>query len=306
MSGGGYDFGGRKPGFKSFRQLPKITVSSTSFVKTFLSLGDGAHSDSVMSNVLNIPVRGNEKLGAVIKFVDGDKKLQTLWKCSNILAIDRLGYNDHGPIHIKIVANGALKLLRMLVENGVEPSVKTDYGMSVEDAEVIVILASIMHDLGMAIGREEHEFFSIPLALEFLNRYLPACYGEEEATIIASEVLHAIVTHHASSRPLTIEAGIVKVADALDMEQGRARIPFEAGKVNIHSVSALSITKVGIEEGEEKPITIRIEMSNPAGIYQVDNLLGAKIKGSGLEDYIHVEAVIGGEGERRMIERFEI
>lgn len=274
--------------------------------KTFLNPGDGAHNGSEMSNVLSIPVRGNEKLGAVVAFMDGDKKLQTLWRCSNVLAIDRLGYNDHGPIHIKIVANRALKLLRMLVERGVEPSIKTDYGLSVEDAEVVVVLASVMHDLGMAIVREEHEIYSVPLALEFLRRCLPTCCEEEEATIIASEVLHAIVTHHASSRPLTIEAGIVKVADALDMEQGRARIPFEAGKVNIHSVSALSITKVSIEEGEEKPITIRIEMSNPAGIYQVDNLLGAKIKGSGLEDYIHVEAVIGKEGESRIIEKFEI
>jgi len=259
-----------------------------------------------MSNVLSIPVRGNEKLEAVVAFIDGDKKLQTLWRCSNVLAIDRLGFNDHGPIHIKIVANRALKLLRMLVESGVEPSVKADYGMSVEDAEVVVVLASVMHDLGMAIVREEHDLFSIPLAMEFLHRCLPSCYGAEEETIITSEVLHAIVSHHASSRPLTIEAGTVKVADALDMEQGRARIPFESGKVNIHSVSALSIEKVSIEEGEEKPITIRIEMSNPAGIFQVDNLLGAKIKGSGLEDYIHVEAIIGGKEERRIIERFEI
>ena len=274
--------------------------------KTFLCLGDEAHNGSEMSNVLSIPVRGNEKLGAVVEFMDGDKKLQTLWKCSNVLAIERLGINDHGPIHIKIVANRALKLLRMLVESGVEPSVKANYGMSVEDAEVVVVLASVMHDLGMAIVREEHDLFSIPLAMEILHRCLPTCYGEEEETIITSEILHAIVTHHASSRPLTIEAGIVKVADALDMEQGRARIPFEAGKVNIHSISALSIEKVGIEEGEEKPITIRIEMSNPAGIFQVDNLLGAKIKGSGLEDYIHVEAVIGEKGERRIIERFEI
>ena len=259
-----------------------------------------------MSTTLNIPVKENKKLEAVVEFVEGDTELQTLWKCSNVLAIDRLGYNDHGPIHIKIVANRALKLLRMLVESGVEPSIKADYGMTVEDAEVVVVLASVLHDLGMAFVREEHEIYSVPLALGFLRRCLPACYRPEEAAIITSDVLHAIVSHHASSRPLTIEAGTVKVADALDMEQGRARIPFEAGKVNIHSVSALSIEKVSIEEGEEKPITIRIEMSNPAGIFQVDNLLGAKIKGSGLEGYIHVEAVIGGKEERRIIERFEI
>ena len=211
----------------------------------------------------------------MIDFIDNDTELQTLWRCSNVIAIDRLGFNDHGPIHVKIVSNRALKLLRILIESGVDPSVKIDYGMTVEDAEVIVVLASIMHDLGMALVREEHEIFGVPLALGILRRCLSSCYGLDEATIITSEVLHAIVSHHESSRPLTIEAGLVRVADALDMEQGRARIPFEAGKVDIHSLSALSIEKVDIIEGLEKPITIRIEMSNPAGIFQVDNLLGA-------------------------------
>ena len=259
-----------------------------------------------MSNILSIPAKENEKLEALLGFVDDDLELQTLWRCSNVIAIDRLGYNDHGPIHIKIVANRALKLLRMLVEIGVDPSIKADYGLTVEDGEVVVVLASILHDLGMAVVREEHEIYSAMLALEFLRRCLPACYGPEEATIITSEVLHAVVSHHATSRPLTIEAGIVKIADAMDMEQGRARIPFEAGKVDIHSVSALSIEKVSLEEGEEKPIDIRIEMSNPAGIFQVDNLLGAKIEGSGLEEYIHIVAVIGEKGESQIIERFEI
>jgi len=238
--------------------------------------------------------------------VDGDAELQTLWRCGNVIAIDRMGYNDHGPVHVKIVANGALKMLRMLVERGVEPSVKADYGMAVEDAEVIVVLASIMHDLGMAVARDGHEVYGVPLALGVLRRCLPACYTAEEATIIMSEVLHAVVCHEDPNEPLTVEGAIVKVADALDMEKGRARIPFEAGKVDIHSVSALSIERVSIEEGVEKPITIRIEMSNPAGIFQVDNLLGAKIRGSGIERYIHVEAVITeGEG-RRTVKKFEI
>ncbi len=75
-----------------------------------------------MSNVLSIPARENEKLGKVMGFVDGDVELQTLWRCSNVTAVDRMGLNDHGPVHVKIVANRALKMLRMLVERGVQPS----------------------------------------------------------------------------------------------------------------------------------------------------------------------------------------
>jgi metal-dependent HD superfamily phosphatase/phosphodiesterase len=258
-----------------------------------------------MSNILSIPVKGNEKLEAVLGFVDGDTELQTLWRCSNVLAVDRMGYNDHGPVHVKIVANGALKMLRLLIGRGVEPSIKRDYGMSAEDAEVVVVLASIMHDLGMAFVRDEHEVYGVPLAIGILGRLLPKFYSTEEATIISSEVVHAIISHHGPNRPLTVEAGVMKVADALDMEKGRARIPYEAGRMNIHSVSAFAIDNVEIDEGEEKPITIHIEMSNPAGIFQVDNLLWTKIKGSGIESYVHVEAVIK-EGEESKVVKFDV
>jgi metal-dependent HD superfamily phosphatase/phosphodiesterase len=86
----------------------------------------------------------------------------------------------------------------------------------------------------------------------------------------------------------------VKVADALDMERGRARIPYEAGRINIHSVSALSIERVSIEGGLEKPIKVKIEMSNPAGIFQVDNLLATKIRDSGLEGFVSIEVIVAG------------
>jgi hypothetical protein len=90
------------------------------------------------------------------------------------------------------------------------------------------------------------------------------------------------------------------------MEEGRARIPFEAGKVDIHSVSALSIQRVEILEGREKPITIRIAMSNSAGVFQIDQLLKPRIENSGLQNYIRVLAEITGEKERNILEKLEI
>jgi metal-dependent HD superfamily phosphatase/phosphodiesterase len=251
----------------------------------------------VPKNTLNIPIKGNTKLMTILEFIDSDIELHTLWRCANVLAIDRMGYSDHGPTHIKLVANKAIKLLRLLTERGVEPSIKINYGLGVEDAEVVVLLASVTHDLGMSVIREGHEVISVGIARDVLKRCLPLIYGPEEAAIVSSEVLHAVISHQAQVKPLTLEAGVVKVADALDMERGRARIPYEAGRINIHSVSALSILKVSIEAGVEKPINVRIEMSNPAGIFQVDNLLATKIRGSGLEGYVSVEVLVAG-GER--------
>ena len=245
--------------------------------------------------------------------VKQDKKLQTYWRCSNVMAMERLGYTDHGPTHVKIVANLSLRLLRILIEKQVKPSIVKDYDMKNEDAEVVVVLGSIFHDLGMVVIRNHHEMYSGLIALEFLERCLTGTYGEEERAIITSEVLHAIVSHEITpkrtNKPLTVEAGIVGIADALDMEAGRARIPFKAGKIDIHAVSALSIEKVEIienEEKEKKPITIKITMSNSAGVFQIDELLKPRIETSGLQDYFHVVAEITGEKEQKIIEKFEI
>jgi metal-dependent HD superfamily phosphatase/phosphodiesterase len=247
--------------------------------------------------------------------VKGDKKLKTYWKCANVMAIERMGYTDHGPTHVKIVANLSLKLLRTLVEKKlITPSIVENYKMKNEDAEVVVVLASIFHDLGMIVQRNNHEKYSATLALEFFDKFLTPTYNEEERAIITSEVLHAIVCHEQppSNEPtnkiLTKEAGIVGIADALDMEAGRARIPFQAGKVDIHAVSALSIEKVEVEVAENgpKPIVIKIKMSNSAGVFQIDELLKPRIVNSGLEQFFHVIAEITGEKENRIIEKFEI
>jgi metal-dependent HD superfamily phosphatase/phosphodiesterase len=241
---------------------------------------------------LNIPTKENKKLEKAIKFIENDIEVTTLWRCSNVMAMERRNLNDHGPIHIKIVANRALKIFRMLIENGVESSIVKNYGMTAEDAEVVILLGSVLHDLGLTIVREKHEVYSVPLARDVLKRFLPTMYNTEESTIMTSEILHAVLTHHEPSYPQTLEAGIVKVADALDMEKGRARISYEEGRLNIHSISAFAIEKVDILEGDEKPITIAIKMNNPAGVFQVDNLLVEKTRGSGLEKYLQVKVYI--------------
>ncbi len=268
-----------------------------------------------MSYIFNIPYRGNEKLKQVMEKVKEDKKLQTYWKCANVMAIERMGYTDHGPTHVKIVSNIALKLLRVLVEKDlITPSIVENYKMTNDDAEVVVVLGSILHDLGMIVQRREHEKYSAIIALSILEDLLTPIYKEEERAIITSEVLHSIVSHEQPetmlpNKILTKEAGIVGIADALDMEAGRARIPFQSGKVDIHAVSALSIEKVEVdvpEDGKPKPIVIHIKMSNSAGVFQIDELLKPRILNSGLEKLFHVVAEITGEKETRIIEKFEI
>lgn len=253
----------------------------------------------------SVPYENNEKLKILVNRIKNDVELNTLWKASNIIAIDRLGYNDHGPVHVKIVANLALRMLRILINKGIVPGVVKNYGLKNEDAEIIVTLASALHDIGHAIHRTEHEDNSLVLAVPIIDRLLEGIYEEEEKTIIKAETLHAIFSHRANIIPLTIEAGIVKIADALDMEEGRARIPFKIGKINIHSVSALAIKEVSVMEGDKKPLKIRIKMRNSAGIFQVDELLKNKIETSGIKDLIEVVAEVVGQEEEKIVDRVE-
>jgi len=262
--------------------------------------------EGLVSYVFNIPIHGNVRLKRVMDNVKVDVQLHTFWRCSNVMAMERMGYTDHGPTHVKIVANLALKLLRILVAQNVKPSIVKDYNMANEDAEVVVVLGSIFHDLGMVVTRRDHEKYGVLLAREFIEKCCTPVYSEEERAIMCSEVLHAIVAHEVPNKPLTVEAGIVGIADALDMEAGRARIPFQAGKIDIHAVSALSIEKVEVVENGKKPITIKIKMSNSAGVFQIDELLKPRIEISGLQSYFHVVAEITGEKETKIIKKFEI
>ncbi len=255
---------------------------------------------------LKVPSRHNEKLSQVLARINQDLELQQLWKCANITAVDRAGISDHGEVHIQIVANAALKMLRLLADAGVETSVVKDYGLTYEDAEVIVVLAACLHDVGMAVHRDNHEQFSLMLAAPKARELLSGIYEEPERTIMISEVLHAVIAHRWDVHCNTIEAGILKVADALDLTQGRSRIPFEAGQTNIHSVSAMAIDSVALEKGETAPIRIVITMSNSAGIFQVDELLKRKLKNSSIAPYVQVVVRIEGETEKRLVEFYSI
>ncbi len=253
-----------------------------------------------------VPSRHNEKLWEIVRRINEDVELQTMWACANVNAVDRAGISDHGIVHIKIVANIALRLLRLLAEADIPMGIVREHGMTMDDAEVVTVLAAALHDLGISIHRENHEEFSLPLANLKAKELLAGLYDVRERTIVVSEVLHAIIAHHWDVRCYTTEAGVVKVADALDMTHGRSRIAFEAGGTNIHAVSAQAIDDVRIRKGESVPVEIEVVMSNSAGIFQLDNLLKRKLKNSSIAPYVRVFARIHNEVERNIVRQYEI
>lgn len=253
---------------------------------------------------IRVPTHKNQMLEKVLETINNDIEIKTLWRVININAIDRLGMTDHGVVHFQIVSNIALRLARILEKNKIAFSISRNYDLSAEYGELVVLLASLLHDLGMSISRENHEEFSLILANGILHRileFLPI----DERTVVISETLHAIISHRSGGNPYTVEAGVVRVADALDMSEGRSRIPYQAGKMDIHSVSAASIDRVEIVEGVEKPIQINIWMNNNAGIFQVDELLRKKLLGSGIEKYVIISAYLSEGENQKIIKEFQ-
>lgn len=262
-------------------------------------------AEAIAEAKVRAPTRGNRKLEQFLDAVNGDEQVRAWWYMAQVHA-ERLGMSDHSWVHTQIVLNISLRLLRLLVKAGEEPAVVADHGMSARDAEVVVAGGALLHDVGMSIHRADHEEYSLFLANGALERLLADVYKEPKRTIVASEILHAIIGHRRRGEPYTLEAGVVRVADALDMAQGRTRLPIEAGQEGIHSISAAAVDEVRIEVGEERPVRIEIELNNSAGIFQVDDLLATKIRGTPLEGRVEVAAKIEGETEKRLLSGFRL
>jgi uncharacterized protein len=261
--------------------------------------------EAIAEAQVRVPTRGNRRLESFLEAVNSDAQVRAWWYMAQVHA-ERLGMSDHSWVHTQIVLNVALRLLRLLVKAGVEPAMVADHGMRDRDAEVVVAGGALLHDVGMSIHRADHEAYSLFLAEGALDRLLADCYRQPERTVVAAEILHAIIGHRRRGEPYTVEAGVVRVADALDMAQGRTRIPIEAGQEGIHSISAAAIDEVRIEAGDERPLRIAIELNNSAGIFQVDDLLATKIRDTPLEGRVEVVAAIDGDTEKRILTGFKL
>jgi metal-dependent HD superfamily phosphatase/phosphodiesterase len=230
------------------------------------------------------------------KLLEGDTEVQSYLRMANVMAVKRLVYNDHGPVHARITAGSALEILRLISE-AVEPSCVADGVCDYENAKIIVLCGAYLHDVGNAIHRDRHEQNGLVLAAPILERVLGRIYPYDTELVyrLKSETLHTIYASDDKVPCLSVEAGVVTVADGTDLAEGRSREPYKGGKNDIHSVSALAIKRVNIGKGDQKPVKIQVEMANPAGIFQVQEVLGRKLTSSRLEDLVEVSAVMGGE-----------
>jgi len=271
------------------------------------------NGDKIMKSPLEINLENeiysmlDGKTLEIAKIIFNDEEIKSFQDYANIVSIKRLGYNDHGPVHMRKTVLNAVKMFNILTEAGIKTSlVKEDTG-SVEDSRIGVLFASFFHDIGMSVGRENHEVSSAILSAQLMDRILKDVFKNDytRQVVIKGIALEGIMGHMTKYSVNSIEAGIILVADGCDMEKGRARIPMlinqESRVGDIHKYSSSAIEKVNIEKGTEKPIKISIEMSASVGFFQVEEVLFTKINASSIKQYIELYAFVTGRDIKKYL-----
>ncbi|MDQ5826246.1 MAG: HD domain-containing protein [Chloroflexota bacterium] len=237
------------------------------------------------------------KASRFVETLIADPEVRANWDMADYMAVAKLHFNDHGEVHHKVVATVAASLLKLLLDSDVQPDVVSSGAGDADDAFLAVVAASLLHDIGNQVHREGHMAMSVVLAIPILDRLLADFYPEIEQRIeIRGFILHAIRTHDIDVRPLTMEAAIVAVADACDMTKGRSRYALDMGSISIHTIGGVSIERVVMEKGRRKPIRIRVDMVNSAGIFPVEEYLLPKINAGELAP--HCELIVTTEPEQ--------
>ena len=237
----------------------------------------------------------------LVNYLFADAELQEMQEYANNVSIRRLGYNDHGPVHMRQVVGNAIKMLNILHDFDIKTSLEKEEMGSFEDSLCAVVIASFMHDVGMSIGRQDHEKMSVLLAAPLIQRTVEHIFKDDlhKKVVIRSLALETIIGHMGSNKIHSLEAGIILIADGCDMTKGRARIPLSINTTpkvgDIHKYSAHAITRVGIHHGERKPIKICIEMSQDVGFFQIEEVLLTKVNSSPAKEFIELYAGVTGQ-----------
>lgn len=241
-------------------------------------------------------IKENNLLKRAFNYLEQNLEIKTLLKQSNINTVERMFYNDHGIVHSRIVSGASLEILDILLNNNINPSVVLNKIGDENDAKIIVLVSAYLHDIGNSIHRKYHHIFGAFISFNLIDKLLSEIYENEEKRIfIRQEILNSIYSHDETINSITIESGIIKVADGLDMAEGRARIPYKLGKADIHSFSALAIRSVEIESSKDIPIIIKVNMENESGIFQIEEVLNRKINSSSIKKYIKIVALKNNE-----------
>lgn len=236
-----------------------------------------------------------DRVAKAWEILTSDEEIEAYLHMANVFTVNRLHYNDHGPVHSRIVAGSAMAIYSILYRRGFQPSIIRDGVGDLEDSLIVTLVGAYLHDIGNSVHRTHHPLYSAYIADKVAMKILEPIYGlTKKAFMLKQEIMHVTFCHDEAYNCLTFEGAVAKIADGTDMAEGRARMPYEIGKNDIHALSALAIRKVYLGPGDNKPLVIYVHMDSETGIFQVDEVLGKKIATSGLAPFVEVKTFVQG------------
>jgi len=241
-----------------------------------------------------------KKCTRLLRIIERDEEIYSLLEQANKVMVVRMGFNDHGRVHSKIVALSALKIYSILEKKKIFGNIILEGIGDPEDVRMALLLGAYIHDIGNSVSRDDHEILGVILAHSIITRIIrmtdPAA-SMEKIVRMRSIIIEEILCHLGKYKSTSLESKIVATADGTDMTKGRARIPYKISKPDIHKFSALAIEDVSIYEGKKKPVRIVVEMNDTTGIFQVEEQLLQKSTDADFRDYIEVIVKIKGRKE---------
>ena len=145
----------------------------------------------VSSNLVYSHLR-EPKVEKMFRLLENDIEVQSCLRMANVMAVERLIYNDHGPVHSRIASGSALEIFSLLTKKVKSTTVENNV-CSPEDAKVVVFGGAYLHDLGNIVHRVDHHIHGCIIANSILDRLLKKVYPKDPALSVRlkSEILHS-------------------------------------------------------------------------------------------------------------------
>ena len=159
----------------------------------------------VSSNLIHSHLK-EPRVKEMFRLLERDVEVQSCLRMANVMAVDRLRYNDHGPVHSRVTSGSAMEIFAILTKEVTPTSVENEL-CSLADAKVITLCGVYFHDIGNVVHRVDHHIHGVVVANPILDRLLGVVYKDERdlALRVKAEILHAIFSHDEDVECLSVD-----------------------------------------------------------------------------------------------------
>ena len=231
----------------------------------------------------------------IIRYTIESSELISAYRLSARYIEDRLFYVRHDLVHALLVTKYSLDLVDLLFNNE-ETRILFSNQADLRKIKIIVALASLWHDSGNSIDRENHQNHSVTLASPHISARFDEL-GLVDKDDILIEILKTIRFHTEESGPChNLESAVVRLADGIDCTKYRCgesgetnpRILLDNGQLtHINGKAGIDAVEISCDPERNKIIVeflIDPDFIPPSGIFrsssaqEIEQLINGKLE----------------------------